>query len=75
MPSCPSLFWPQHRTPLLLVIAHVKLAPTASPLAPLVSPLTSVGARRGEVVVVSPIWPKLFRPQHFTPPVTLSEQE
>src|SRR5436190_779052 len=64
-PSRPDPLTPQHFTPPVLVSSHVWNTPPASPVTPLVNPLTSTGVVRSvELVVPSPT-----KPQHFAPPV------
>src|SRR6185312_3614072 len=73
LPSWPFELLPQHLTPPALVNAQAWLAPVASAMTPLLSPLTGVGVWRS-VFVPSPISPWSFNPQQETPPAVVIAQ-
>src|ERR1044071_9700672 len=68
LPSWPALLWPQHHTEAALPSAQLCSSPPAiaenfgSPV-----PITWTGVVRS-VVLPSPTWPKLLRPQHHAVP-------
>jgi len=72
-PSCPWELLPQHRAPPASVTAQLWKVPAPALAAPLVRPMTSIGASRS-VVVPSPTSPKPLRPQHLTPPAEVRAQ-
>src|SRR4051812_7566121 len=72
LPSCPSLFFPQHRTPPLTT-AQVEKEPAAIQVTPLKRPLTWTGSEV-EVVVPLPSWPSELSPQHRAPPFTIAQE-
>jgi hypothetical protein len=72
-PSWPQEFDPQHWTPPAVVRAQVCAPPGAMVDTLLLRPVTSTGVARTSVVP-SPSWPKLFLPQHWTPPAVVRAQ-
>ena len=72
-PSRPWALKPQHHAPPSSVIAQLKLLPAPMAIAPLPRPDTATGTLR-RVVVPSPSWPLLLKPQHSTAPACVSAQ-
>src|SRR3990172_4144430 len=70
-PSWPWLFPPQHFTPPSVVTTHVLKLPTAIAATSPSSTTASTGVVLGVeklATVLLPSWPRLFVPQHLTPP-------
>src|SRR5665213_3363998 len=59
--------YPQHLTPLMVVMAQASSAPEDTAVTPLVRPETSTGVD-AVTKVPSPRAPSLLSPQHLTPP-------
>ncbi len=72
-PNWPDPLRPQHLTPPPVVRAQVWSRPAEIACTPLPRSTTSTGVGR-LVVLPSPNWPDPLRPQHLTPPPTVSEQ-
>ncbi|KRC30598.1 hypothetical protein ASE28_14285 [Acidovorax sp. Root219] len=72
-PSWPKLLSPQHCTAPAVVSAQLWFSPAAMAATPLARPVTGWGVLLS-VVLPSPSWPSLLRPQHCTAPALVSAQ-